>query len=467
MSEVDEIVRRYERRKERGMELGVSIYSELLPNVYLSRQEKERTIIRWIRKCGLEPLSEKRLLEIGCGNGSDLLWLMHLGFNPDNLVANELIEERALVTRSRLPSGIQVLSGDASELPLEPESFDIVYQSMVFTSVLDDAFRQKLADHIWALAKPGGGILWYDFLYSNPRNPDVVGMPLRRVRELFPDAEVLSWRLTLAPPLSRLVTRFHGALYGLFDVFPFLRTHVLCWIKKKGACGVCNGLRKGSSGPGSESSRALKGHVQMMCRNDVHTVVSVHQRAFPNFFLTVLGPRFLEQLYMGLLDEPDPIAFVYKTAEGATIGFVAGSKNVRGVYFRILLRRAPQLVLVSFRQRVWKLAVFRRFLETIRDSRRSGSSGILMSIAVLPDSQRCGAGKQLVWAFLKRSNVLGVRQVMLSTDAFNNEATNAFYRDLGFTLERETTDAGGRALNVYTIGTRDVAPDRRPPAASG
>jgi ribosomal protein S18 acetylase RimI-like enzyme len=116
---------------------------------------------------------------------------------------------------------------------------------------------------------------------------------------------------------------------------------------------------------------------------------------------------------------------------------------------------------------VWKLAVFRRFLETIRDSRRSGSSGILMSIAVLPDSQRCGAGKQLVWAFLKRSNVLGVRQVMLSTDAFNNEATNAFYRDLGFTLERETTDAGGRALNVYTIGTRDVAPDRRPPAASG
>jgi hypothetical protein len=24
---------------------------------------------------------------------------------------------------------------------------------------------------MWALTKPGGGILWYDFVYDNPRNP--------------------------------------------------------------------------------------------------------------------------------------------------------------------------------------------------------------------------------------------------------------------------------------------------------
>ena len=48
----------------------------------------------------------------------------------------------------------------------------------VFPSILDDSFQQKLADRMWALTKPGGGILWYDFIYNNPRNPDVRGVPL-------------------------------------------------------------------------------------------------------------------------------------------------------------------------------------------------------------------------------------------------------------------------------------------------
>ena len=39
-------------------------------------------------------------------------------------------------------------------------------------------------------------------------------------------------RLTLAPPISRRVTKVHPALYTLFNLLPFLRTHVLGWIKK-------------------------------------------------------------------------------------------------------------------------------------------------------------------------------------------------------------------------------------------
>jgi hypothetical protein len=85
---------------------------------------------------------------------------------------------------------------------------------------------------MWTLTKPGGGVLWYDFNYNNPQNPDVRGVPLKRIRELFPQGKIDSWRITLAPPISRRVTRIHPALYTVFKLFPFLRTHRLCWIQK-------------------------------------------------------------------------------------------------------------------------------------------------------------------------------------------------------------------------------------------
>ena len=125
-----------------------------------------------------------------------------------------------------------MLVGDASQLDLGDASFDVVLQSTVFSSILDAAFQQRLADRMWALVKPAGGVLWYDFIYNNPRNPDVRGVPLGRIRELFPQGRLRAWRVTLAPPISRLVTRIHPSLYSVLNAVPWLRTHVLCWVGK-------------------------------------------------------------------------------------------------------------------------------------------------------------------------------------------------------------------------------------------
>jgi len=83
------------------------------------------------------------------------------------------------------------------------------------------------------LERIGRGMLWYDFVYDNPRNPDIRGVQLQQVKALFPNAKIHHWCLTLAPPISRLVTRFHPAMYTLFNAFPFFRTHVLYWIEKE------------------------------------------------------------------------------------------------------------------------------------------------------------------------------------------------------------------------------------------
>lgn len=219
---------RYARRKDSSPRL----YSPLMPSVYMSEQEKERALIRWVRWAGLAPVLDKRLLEIGCGSGANLRMLLRLGFRPENLVGNELIPERADRARHSLPATTEVVVGDATSIDFSANSFDVVYQSTVFSSILDESFQNNLADKMWTWTKPGGGVLWYDFIYDNPNNPDVRGVPLRRIRELFPNGDFKVWRITLAPPLSRLVTRLHPALYTLFNAVPLLRTHVLCWIRK-------------------------------------------------------------------------------------------------------------------------------------------------------------------------------------------------------------------------------------------
>jgi hypothetical protein len=98
--------------------------------------------------------------------------------------------------------------------------------------LLDDTFQKRLADSMWRWLRPGGGILWYDFTVNNPRNPDVRGVPLSRIRQLFPGGKIRVRRLTLAPPLARLVTRLDPRLYALLNTVVWLRTHVLVWVEK-------------------------------------------------------------------------------------------------------------------------------------------------------------------------------------------------------------------------------------------
>jgi SAM-dependent methyltransferase len=230
--ELAAVAERYDRRRTRGR---AGLYSPLDPSVFMAQQERERALIRWARESGLAPLRDKTLLEIGCGSGGNLLVLLQLGFAPSNLVGNELLEERCARARERLPAAARVLAGDAASLDFGGERFDVVFQSTVFTSLLDPEFQARLARRMWALVKPGGQVLWYDFTYDNPRNPDVRGVSLERVRALFPEGELHARRLTLAPPIARALCRVHPALYACANLLPFLRTHVLCWIRKGGS----------------------------------------------------------------------------------------------------------------------------------------------------------------------------------------------------------------------------------------
>ena len=209
-----------------------NLYSPLRPEVWQGLQERQRAMLRRFKAAGIADLAPLRVTEVGCGDGGNLLELLRLGARPEHLTGLELLPERHAAARHALPAASTVWLGDATQAPVAPGSQDIVLQSTVFSSLLDDAFQQRLASAMWQWLKPGGAVLWYDFTVNNPRNPDVRGVPLRRVRQLFGQGHVHADRVTLAPPLARLVCRWNPGLYSVFNALPLLRTHLLAWVRK-------------------------------------------------------------------------------------------------------------------------------------------------------------------------------------------------------------------------------------------
>lgn len=207
-------------------------YDPLSQWVARTVKHRDLALANALRRAELGNIESLRGLEIGCGSGGNLLFLLRLGFRPEHLTGNDIMGERIGQARRRLPPTVRLLTGNADRLDLESGSIQVVLQSLVFSSIMDGETTARVRDEIWRVLAPGGGLLWYDLRFGNPGNPNVRGIRLREIRQLFPQAKVTAWSTTLAPPLSRAVCRLAGPLYEVFNLLPFLRSHLVCWIAK-------------------------------------------------------------------------------------------------------------------------------------------------------------------------------------------------------------------------------------------
>ena len=223
MGEIERIRARYERRRASAVDVDHERY---LKYNFLVGSERELRFAEVVR-ARFPERSSLKVLEIGAGDGHNLLLFRKLGVPWENLYTNDLVEEHAPQARYNLP-GATVLSGDATELPYS-RYFDIVVQATVFTSILDDGFKRRLAAKLLDLLADKGIVLWYDFKYDNPRNADVKGIGKDEIRRLFAGAASIEFHsTTLAPPVGRRV----GRAYGLVNtVAPFLRSHIVAVIE--------------------------------------------------------------------------------------------------------------------------------------------------------------------------------------------------------------------------------------------
>lgn len=227
----DERVRAAYARRRQTIPAGR--YARTNPFTLCAAHEREEEMAAMFRAEGLTTLAGLRILDVGCGRGDALRQMLEYGADPELLTGIDLLDENVKQARHRSPH-LQIICGSASRLPFPDSSFDLVLQFTLFTSILNHEVKQAIAAEMLRVLAPGGRILWYDFSFNNPKNPDVRGIGKREIRALFPGLEMKTKRVTLAPPLGRIVAPFSIVLYYLLSRVRPLCTHLLCLLRKAG-----------------------------------------------------------------------------------------------------------------------------------------------------------------------------------------------------------------------------------------
>jgi Methyltransferase domain len=226
-AERDRIVSEYERRDAHDDPR----YAAGAPAVLLERAKRRRVAEVLLRKAGVFPGTQCATLEVGCGVigwGGELLdW----GVRPSQMHGIDLSPSRIDQARLKLP-GADFRVGDATALPWASASFNLVIASTVLTSILDPEVRRLVADEIVRVISPGGALLWYDFAFDNPRNPQVRKVDRGELQALFPQLSGEVHSITLAPPLARLVAPVSSWLATALGAIPLLQTHLLAVLVK-------------------------------------------------------------------------------------------------------------------------------------------------------------------------------------------------------------------------------------------
>lgn len=203
------------------------LYSYFNPGFLFLVQERERRVLELLRRHGFAHLGDKRILEIGCGEGFWINEFIKWGAQAEHLTAVDLIPEHLAVTRSRINEKVALRCANAAALDFPADTFDLVLQATVFTSILDTGVKARVAGEMLRVVKPQGLILWYDYHLDNPANPDVRGVKKAEIHRLFPGCAIELARLTLAPPLARRLAPYSFLLCYLLEKIPFLCTHYL------------------------------------------------------------------------------------------------------------------------------------------------------------------------------------------------------------------------------------------------
>jgi len=228
-----------ERERQRVLEVYArrdaatgDLYAPWRADEFFMRTGRRRVAVRLLSEAGVFPRAGDPCLEVGFGSLGWLGELISWGVREPDLHGIDLDPRRVRRGREILP-GADLQLGDASRMPWADGTFRLVIASTVFTSILDPSVRGGVAREIVRVLAPGGAFLFYDFAVNNPKNPDVRGIRRKELERLFPDLSGRVRRVTLAPPLARLIAPRSWLAATLLEALPPLRTHLLAVMVKK------------------------------------------------------------------------------------------------------------------------------------------------------------------------------------------------------------------------------------------
>lgn len=186
-----------------------------------------------------------------------------------------------------------------------------------------------------------------------------------------------------------------------------------------------------------------KGHVKL--------IATLHQRAFPRFFLTQLGRPFLNALYTGYMEDKDSGIIVAQNGERVE-GFIAYSNDYSSFFRGLVRHHLLRFAICSFTAAIRHPSFIKRLFGAFAKSDSVAKTERyveLASICVDPNAEGSGIGTALIAYLKKKTDFSKFAYINLETDADYNDRANSFYVKNGFRLFRTYATNEGRRMNEY------------------
>lgn len=194
----------------------------------------------------------------------------------------------------------------------------------------------------------------------------------------------------------------------------------------------------------------------------INDVVRIHLDTFEGFFLTFMGRGFLKTMYSSYCAHDGSGLFVATDDEGKTVGFLAYSGDMSGLYKYMIKKKLIPFGWYSMGAFFRKPKVFMRLIRAFlkpSESVREEKYVELASIGVDPCAKSKGVGSQLIDKLKETVDFKENAYITLETDAENNEGANRFYQKNGFELIREYATHEGRKMNEYRFFGQNAQSD--------
>jgi ribosomal protein S18 acetylase RimI-like enzyme len=208
---------------------------------------------------------------------------------------------------------------------------------------------------------------------------------------------------------------------------------------------------------------------EKMAPTHLKQVAALHEASFPGYYLTSLGPSFLEAMYGWYVEAPEAIAYVAVDDHDQVLGFVAGTSSAES-YHRSLFRRRAGALLLALAGRLVAHPVLTLSLIWERKDllpqavpsalsraagptpeAASGTNGVregsLVSIGVQPSLRRQGIASRLAELFLKEAAQRGCPLVTLSVQEDNLGARD-FYESLHWSEVARSSDEYHGSISI-------------------
>jgi ubiquinone/menaquinone biosynthesis C-methylase UbiE len=205
-----------------GPEQWAARWSPRNPQAVYFRQLLETALITALNEARID-LTGSDVLDVGCGGGAHLRLFAELGAERHRLHGIDLVPER--IERGRLLApDIDLRVANATGLPFDAESFDLVCEFTALCNLTERRTLQQVAEEMQRVLRPGGALLVFEIARA-PSGAPYSALNLDELEELFQLAPVFV--RPLYHRWTEQLSRRAPALCGLLERLPLPKTNLL------------------------------------------------------------------------------------------------------------------------------------------------------------------------------------------------------------------------------------------------